>query len=507
MRRSKKLLVILFLLVFLVSLGVLSYLFYASNLAPEQSDAGRIKPGDLLPQTVTKTTSVHSYAKDFPVANPQAGLVQYQCSKANKNEEWSIVQWHNENNLCNSSGAPVGNFENFGCNPGSTDARETSSSLYCYNRTTKTFTLGLDSSKMVNKGCTPSQSPLAVPNWPGGYSIYANYDNRDPFRNTLNYNRLGSLNELFVDLRFQNLHSAGTQCDAGLGEPADGKPLGFSYVSVIVSKVNPETYAEEDAMFYQLALYDSRPEIMEMETPYLNCNFNGPILATESVKKVFNKPVANPGDPMRRYNVDILPRLIKQIKACRGESSDTSDWRVKSMYIGSEMSNTMKMVARISNPKLVYKYNNDYARESVSKKSLHRYWCPSRETHAYAITAQEQEGLRKLGCNYEKNEGALYNARIEDTIPVYRLYDRAGTRFFMTSSTSERNYAMQNLGYSDAGTVGFMSRTASSQTSPIFRLYCQNINSHLYTTSSEERSSVINSGCIDEGTLGNVFSL
>ncbi|KAF5378108.1 hypothetical protein D9615_007562 [Tricholomella constricta] len=93
-----------------------------------------------------------------------------------------------------------------------------------------------------------------------------------------------------------------------------------------------------------------------------------------------------------------------------------------------------------------------------------------------------------------------------NTIAVFFLFNARNDDFFYTTSSSERNNAIRNLGYQNRGTTGFIFIDQRFGGRPLYRLYNRRRRQHFYTTSQSERSNAKRNGWNDEGITGYLFS-
>ena len=73
---------------------------------------------------------------------------------------------------------------------------------------------------------------------------------------------------------------------------------------------------------------------------------------------------------------------------------------------------------------------------------------------------------------------------------------------FYTTSASERDNAVANLGYQDEGTACYTFDSQRAGTTPLYRLFK---DTHFYTLSADERDSAIAAGWQFEETAGYVY--
>lgn len=84
---------------------------------------------------------------------------------------------------------------------------------------------------------------------------------------------------------------------------------------------------------------------------------------------------------------------------------------------------------------------------------------------------------------------------LEESLDLYRLYNRSSGEHFYTSRTEERN-SLIHAGWKDEGT-GWVAPGRSN--TPVYRLYNSNAGDHHYTLDPLERTTLIQLGWDDEG--------
>ncbi|MCR5582804.1 MAG: InlB B-repeat-containing protein [Eggerthellaceae bacterium] len=127
-------------------------------------------------------------------------------------------------------------------------------------------------------------------------------------------------------------------------------------------------------------------------------------------------------------------------------------------------------------------------------QAMYRLYNPNGGEHFYTASAEERDGLRKLGWKYE---GIGWTAPATSNTPVYRLYNPNGGDHHYTSSAQERDW-LRGLGWKYEG-IGWYSD--DNKTTPLYRLYNPNAKSgsHHYTTSASERDGLRKLGWHYEG--------
>jgi len=130
----------------------------------------------------------------------------------------------------------------------------------------------------------------------------------------------------------------------------------------------------------------------------------------------------------------------------------------------------------------------------AASQAMYRLYNPNGGEHFYTASAEERDGLRKLGWKYE---GIGWTAPAFSNTPVYRLYNPNGGDHHYTMSAEERDW-LRGLGWKYEG-IGWYSD--DNKTTPLYRLYNPNAKSgsHHYTTSASERDGLRKLGWKYEG--------
>lgn len=99
----------------------------------------------------------------------------------------------------------------------------------------------------------------------------------------------------------------------------------------------------------------------------------------------------------------------------------------------------------------------------------------------------------------------IVRLRLFNTKPLYFLLKRSTNDYFYTTSASERENAIYNLGYANHGVKGFVFRDTTCGGSPLYRMYNSRRQTHFYTVSLLERNVARRWGWVDEGVIGYIF--
>jgi hypothetical protein len=95
-------------------------------------------------------------------------------------------------------------------------------------------------------------------------------------------------------------------------------------------------------------------------------------------------------------------------------------------------------------------------------------------------------------------------AGADDPVPFYRLYARWDGDHFYTTSQAEADQAVQG-GYSSEGIACPIHNAPGANRVPFYRLYASWNGDHFYTTSAGERDHAITGGYSSEGIAGYVY--
>lgn len=100
----------------------------------------------------------------------------------------------------------------------------------------------------------------------------------------------------------------------------------------------------------------------------------------------------------------------------------------------------------------------------------------------------------------ESAPGFVYTEEAVGTIPLYRLYHPGRWDHFYTTSVTEKEDAIVNLGYMPQGVAGWVYAKSDGAVGavPLFRMFKKDAVDHLYTTSMEERNAQEGDGYIYE---------
>jgi len=141
--------------------------------------------------------------------------------------------------------------------------------------------------------------------------------------------------------------------------------------------------------------------------------------------------------------------------------------------------------------------------------TVYRLYSGSQGDHFYTTSQSERNNaIENLGYQDEGIEWIAFDEQRRGTTAVYRLYSSEQGDHFYTTSASERDNAANNLGYRKEGVLCYVYDRNRGFNDPVYRLYSGSQGDHFYTTSSSERDNAVrNLGYRDEGVLGYAFAL
>jgi hypothetical protein len=129
--------------------------------------------------------------------------------------------------------------------------------------------------------------------------------------------------------------------------------------------------------------------------------------------------------------------------------------------------------------------------------------------HLYTISsAERQNDISSLGYTDEGSACYVFGSdpQVPGSAPLFRLYNPTNGDNFYTTSATERDNAVANGGYTDAGVACYVFTTNVLGTSPLYRLYNATSGDHFYTVSASERDNATKIGYTLEGTACYVFA-
>lgn len=134
---------------------------------------------------------------------------------------------------------------------------------------------------------------------------------------------------------------------------------------------------------------------------------------------------------------------------------------------------------------------------------LYRLFKPGNSDHFYTMSETERDNATSkagyvsegIACYLKLNSGLL-------TTPFYRCVHLKTNNHFYTTSQAERDDAIANKGYKSEGISCYVRTASLSQNGmvPLFRCYSGSQNDHFYTSSESEKNNAVQAlGYKDEG--------
>ncbi|KDR84285.1 hypothetical protein GALMADRAFT_237037 [Galerina marginata CBS 339.88] len=144
---------------------------------------------------------------------------------------------------------------------------------------------------------------------------------------------------------------------------------------------------------------------------------------------------------------------------------------------------------------------------------LFRLWNPVKKDDFYTTSAPEkQNAIANDGYSDEGVAGYVWPTSTAggqlQTIPFYRVYNPTVVNHFYTTSTAERDNAVNNLGYNNEGIAGYVYGDAQCDGLPLYRLWSAKAQNDFYTMDAQEVQDVISGdadGYSNEGIRAYIF--
>ncbi|KAG6911080.1 hypothetical protein DXG01_004595 [Tephrocybe rancida] len=134
---------------------------------------------------------------------------------------------------------------------------------------------------------------------------------------------------------------------------------------------------------------------------------------------------------------------------------------------------------------------------------LLRAWSLSVTDHFYTTSASEmQNAVTNLGYVAEGTTGYVFTNQQPSTVALFRLYSPGAQDHFYTTNAAERDNAIHSLGYTSEGVVGYIYPNTACGGLPLYRSYNGAGRDHFYTMSAAEKDSAQKGGWAFEGITG-----
>lgn len=125
---------------------------------------------------------------------------------------------------------------------------------------------------------------------------------------------------------------------------------------------------------------------------------------------------------------------------------------------------------------------------------IYRFYSARSGTHFYTPNAEERDMVITRWPTVWSYEGIAYTVNpAKNTQPLFRFYNRKNGSHFYTSSSSERDMVLSQWSniYQYDGETYKVTPHAQSGKTPVYRFYNRRNGSHFYTSSPEERDTVL----------------
>ncbi|PPR01010.1 hypothetical protein CVT26_015611 [Gymnopilus dilepis] len=123
-----------------------------------------------------------------------------------------------------------------------------------------------------------------------------------------------------------------------------------------------------------------------------------------------------------------------------------------------------------------------------------RLWNGAVKNDYYTTSIQEKQAALAAGYSDEGVAGWIWPNTTQpelQTIPFYHVVNDQVHNDFYTIATSERDNALNNLGYRNLGIAGYVYPDGACGGLPLFRLWSNAAQNDFYTMSAGERNNVI----------------
>lgn len=112
--------------------------------------------------------------------------------------------------------------------------------------------------------------------------------------------------------------------------------------------------------------------------------------------------------------------------------------------------------------------------------------------HFYTTSSVERDlAVQQSGYHAEGIAAYVFPSQTSNAVPLYRLLKNSNGDHFYTTSMAERDNAIQQYGYHSEGIACYLNSTQVSNTIPLYRLLKNSNGDHFYTTSIAERDTAV----------------
>jgi len=287
------------------------------------------------------------------------GQIIDECSVGSNLDDLNrILQWRNSQSLCSDTG----NSSTY-CS-GANIAKETSVSRFCYWKDRKEIQTSVNNLNQPYSGCLIHDTEEKKLN-PGGYSVYLSRN--VSVSQDKGWQNLGNLSKIKLVTGYRTDYFNEGTCPSGVSDPIFGTTkAAFAYMNVIVNQLDKITKTIKTTVFFQTVLYDNRIEWQNGTASYKDCNQSGTtnFVVVGLPISSFGMSMALPGENLKQYEWDILPKIKTAIEDCLG-SVDYNDFVISNMFLGNELIGPVVMTNSFVNPHAELVLEPDYIDENV----------------------------------------------------------------------------------------------------------------------------------------------
>jgi hypothetical protein len=351
---------------------------------------------------------------NFPIYGATQGTGAVECYTGNNTSiERVIEQWSNTKSLCSDTDNSPSSQE---CK-GADLARETDSSKFCFWKDQKKILTSVDTLAMdpIYKGCYLHRDKIHLNN-PGGYSVYLMWQpNLNTFLTNPPYT-LANLDKLFLSTSYATNFYANPEICKKRDPVVGTDPAVMAYMNAVFVDVNPATNMGRNVVFYQTVLYDNRGKWQKPGAIYKSCKFQNTsgirwIAITENIA-TYGLPIGLPGDDIRYYEWDILPKVKKYVQEClKNPKVDFSTYKISGVFIGNELVNNTQMANTFIDPKvrMVPKNKSVIGNHelALNNNCVVKGWTCDPDNYKLPLTVEFYEGTRLVGQTLADNKGEL----------------------------------------------------------------------------------------------------
>jgi hypothetical protein len=143
-------------------------------------------------------------------------------------------------------------------------------------------------------------------------------------------------------------------------------------------------------------------------------------------------------------------------------------------------------------------YNKFFGDPQSPPRLMPMYHFYNKTTGAYFFTTSEAERWRVVARkqSYISFQGTAFTIDTSSTanvVPLYRMYNKAGERYFYTASERELAAAkrLRHHGKPTYTNLAVVAKVSLTTGAPVYRLYCRRTNSTVWTTSAAEKAALM----------------